>query len=58
MELRNPFGLRDGQVIMIEDVPNGQNGLRCNCICPACKEPFEARMGEVRRHHFAHSGQV
>lgn len=57
MELRNPFGLRDGQIIMIEDVPNNQNGLRCNCICPACKEPFEARMGDVRRHHFAHSGQ-
>lgn len=57
MELRNPFGFRDGQIIMIEDVPKGQNGLRCNCVCPACKEPFEARMGEVRRHHFAHSGQ-
>ena len=57
MDLRNPFGLRDNQIILIEDIPKDQNGLRCNCVCPACKEPFEARMGDVRRHHFAHSGQ-
>lgn len=57
MELRNPFGMRDNQIIMIEDLPKSQNGLRCNCVCPACKEPFEARMGDIRRHHFAHSGQ-
>ena len=57
MELRNPFGLRDNQIVLIEDIPKSQNGLRCNCVCPACKEPFEARMGDVRRHHFAHSGQ-
>ncbi|MDE7389625.1 MAG: hypothetical protein K2M82_01590 [Lachnospiraceae bacterium] len=57
MDLRNPFGLRDGQIIMIEDIPKSKKGLRCNCVCPACKEPFEARMGDRRRHHFAHSGQ-
>ncbi len=57
MELRNPFGLRDGQIILIEDLSKSENGLRCNCVCPACNEPFEARMGDIRRHHFAHSGQ-
>ncbi len=57
MELRNPFGLRNNQIILIEDIPKSENGLRCNCVCPACKEPFEARMGNIRRHHFAHSGQ-
>ena len=57
MELRNPFGLKDGHIVLIEDIPSDQNGLRCNCVCPACKEPFEARMGDIRRHHFAHSGQ-
>ena len=56
-ELRNPFGLRGNSVILIEDIPKEQNGLKCGCVCPACKEPFEARMGDVRRHHFAHSGQ-
>lgn len=57
MKLRNPFGLRDNQIILIEDIPKSENGLRCNCVCPACKEPFEARMGNIRRHHFAHSVQ-
>lgn len=54
--LRNPFGLCDEQIILIEEIPTEQNGLKCNCICPNCREPFEARLGGVRRHHFAHSG--
>jgi len=57
MELRNPFGLQNGQIIMIEDIDKAHNGLRCNCVCPACKEPFVARMGNVNQHHFAHSGK-
>ena len=57
MELRNPFGLQNGQIIMIEDIDKAHNGLRCNCVCPACKEPFLARMGDKNQHHFAHSGK-
>lgn len=57
MKLRNPFGLRDNKIILIEDIPKSEKGLQCNCVCPSCNEPFEARMGEIRRHHFAHSGQ-
>ena len=57
MNVKNPFGLRNGELILIEDLPKEQNGLRCNCVCPACYKPFEARMGDVRRHHFAHSGE-
>lgn len=45
-ELRNPFGLRDGHIILIEDIPVNQNGLKCNCICSACEEPFIAKMGK------------
>lgn len=55
--LRNPFALRNNHIIMIEDVPEKERGLECNCICPACKEPFIARMGEKNVHHFAHSGK-
>ncbi len=57
MEFRNPFGVRNGEIVMIDDIPKSKNGLKCKCVCPACGEPFEARMGDVRRHHFAHSGQ-
>ncbi len=57
MELRNPFGIQNGQIIMIEDIDKAHNGLRCNCVCPACKEPFIARIGDVKQHHFAHSGK-
>lgn len=42
-ELRNPFGLRDNRIILIKDIPVNQNGLKCNCVCPACKEPFIAK---------------
>ena len=56
-ELRNPFGLRDNHIILIEDIPDEQKGLKCNCVCPACKEPFIAKLGNIRTHHFAHSGQ-
>lgn len=56
-ELRNPFGLRDNRIILIKDIPVNQNGLKCNCVCPACKEPFIAKMGNVLVHHFAHSGK-
>ncbi len=57
MMLKNPFALRNGQIIMIEDVPLEERGLDCNCICPACREPFIARLGEIKVHHFAHSGK-
>ena len=56
-DLKNPFGLRDSNIVMIEDISLDERGLKCNCVCPACKEPFEARLGEVRAHHFAHSGE-
>ena len=57
MELRNPFGLQNGQIIMIDDIDKAHNGSKCNCVCPACKEPFIARMGDKNQHHFAHSGK-
>lgn len=57
MDIRNPFGLRNGKIVMIEDVPKEKRGLECDCICPNCKEPFIARLGDVNRHHFAHSGK-
>lgn len=57
MNVKNPFGLRNGKLILIEDLSKEQNGLHCNCICPACHEPFEAKMGDVCRHHFVHNSE-
>lgn len=40
-----------GELKHISEVSSGQ---KCNCICAACLQPFEARKGTRRRHHFAH----
>lgn len=57
-ELLNPYGLRDGRIISIEDLDVGtEYGKRCKCICPRCKAPLVARIrGRVRMKHFAHDG--
>ena len=40
-----------GELLHISDVPSG---LKCDCVCAACGQPFEAKKGDIRRHHFAH----
>jgi hypothetical protein len=47
------FGVhsKSGEIMHISKVPSGQ---KCNCVCAACGQPFEARKGSIRRHHFAH----
>lgn len=57
MNVKNPFGLRNDKIVMIEDILEENRGLNCDCICPQCKEPFIAKLGEIRCHHFAHSGK-
>ncbi len=54
---RNPFGLRNGDIVLIQDISPSERGLKCGCVCPSCKEPFEARLGDIRTHHFAHTGE-
>lgn len=57
VDLKNPFALRDGKIIMVEDLGDDERGLACNCRCPACNDRFEARLGNVRVHHFSHNGE-
>ena len=47
------FGVHSesGEIMHISKVPSGQ---KCNCVCAACGQPFEARKGTIRCHHFAH----
>lgn len=45
------YGLKDGELISIEEATNG---LECGCICPACGAILIAKQGNVNAHHFAH----
>ncbi len=46
------YGLLDNELKHISEV---KNGLKCDCICPACEKKLVARNGGQKRiHHFAH----
>lgn len=45
----------NGRMVHVDDVPNG---LKCNCICPNCKERLQARHGAIRAHGFAHHSET
>jgi len=45
------YGMRDGKLLFIEDVPRG---LACGCVCVKCSQPLIAKKGSERLHHFAH----
>lgn len=47
------FGLRNGVISHVDEVPNG---LDCGCFCPACGERLVAKQGARTIHHFAHEG--
>ena len=40
------FGVHSesGEIMHISKVPSGQ---KCNCVCAACGQPFEARKGSL-----------
>lgn len=49
------FGIRDGKVVSINDISENERGLKCNCYCPSCGEPLQAKLGKVKQKHFAHN---
>ena len=51
MAMKNPYGLKDGQVVTVDSV---ERGLACGCTCPKCSGRLEARQGDEREHYFAH----
>lgn len=54
MGVKNPFGVRDGKIITVEDLSEKEKGFGCECFCPSCGGKFQARLGDKRTHHFAH----
>ena len=42
----------NGKFVSIDDIK--VRGLACNCRCANCKELLKARLGKVRKPHFAH----
>lgn len=52
-ENKIPFGERDGTLFRAYEV---ENGLRCGCICPGCRQPLNAaNNGEKVVPHFRHA---
>lgn len=52
-ENKIPFGERDGILFRAFEV---ENGLRCGCICPGCRQPLNAaNNGEKVVPHFRHA---
>jgi len=51
MELKLPFGIRDGKLIEVSEVARG---VACGCFCPACNQRLVAKKGNQVVHHFAH----
>ncbi len=45
------YALKEGVITHISEV---ERGLKCGCICPACKDKLIARKGKRVMHHFAH----
>ena len=52
-KIKLPFGLNEHNILVhIADV---ESGKKCNCICPACRDPLIAAKGAKNQHHFKHA---
>lgn len=60
IDIKLQYGLIDGKLVSIQDIPREMYGKRCGCICPGCGKPLVARLAENKqRKHFGHkSGSV
>lgn len=49
-----PFGLKDGKLITVQDVPDNVHGIDCDCVCPSCHKPLVIIRAKDKRTHFRH----
>ena len=55
MEVQLHYGILQGRLISIEEVPIENKGLRCGCVCPGCGGMLIANLkDDKRRKHFSH----
>ena len=49
------YGLKDNKIISISDIDEADRGIACNCVCPSCGLPLQAKLGYGKRQpHFSH----
>lgn len=53
LNLRVPFGLKQGRMVAPEEVDRGR---ACGCTCPGCGTSLIAKKGEEVVWHFSHDG--
>ena len=41
-------------MVLISGLTPSERGLACRCKCPTCNGDLVAKMGSVKKHHFAH----
>ena len=56
-DIKLAFGLRNGNVVHIDELTEKERGLSCGCFCPACGSPLQARLGNKNRSHFSHKSE-
>ena len=50
------YGLRNNKIICISDIQENEKGLKCNCLCPGCGLPLQAKLGHGKKQrHFSHN---
>ncbi len=47
---------KNGELVTIADLTPDEQGLKCGCVCYECHTDLVAKMGKIRRWHFAHNG--
>lgn len=56
-QIKLQYGIRNGNVVCISELSSNERGLACNCTCPSCGMPLQARIGKKKQRHFSHNNR-